>query len=154
MSLVLAESFLKSSPKCLLACVSSGTRGKIQNWGFFGQKVLKNCHFCQKSSFWRFWLIASIFVISYGWKLLITFSLVSSGLFEYLYPCENSKSGIFLVFYPKVGIFLHNLVFWFLLSYFKFGNKFGWKLVKTFSLVPSSVFDYLCPFEKSETGFF
>ena len=32
LSLVLAENFLKSSPKCLLACVSSVTRGKIQNW--------------------------------------------------------------------------------------------------------------------------
>ena len=47
----LDENSLKSSPKCLLACVSSGTRGKIQNWGFFGQKVSKNGHFCQKSNF-------------------------------------------------------------------------------------------------------
>ena len=49
MSLVLAENFLKSSPKCLLACVSSGTRGKIQNGGFFWPKSVKNGHFCQKS---------------------------------------------------------------------------------------------------------
>ena len=35
LSLALAENFLKSSPKCLLACVSCGTRGKIQNRGFF-----------------------------------------------------------------------------------------------------------------------
>ena len=39
LSLVLAENFLKFSPKRLLAYVSSGTRGKIQNWEFFGQKV-------------------------------------------------------------------------------------------------------------------
>ena len=45
LSLVLAENFLKPSPKCLLVCVSSGTCGKIQNWGFFGQKVSKNGHF-------------------------------------------------------------------------------------------------------------
>ena len=39
LSLVLAENFLKSSPKSLLACVISSTHGKIQNRGFFGQKV-------------------------------------------------------------------------------------------------------------------
>ena len=51
LSLVLAENFLKSYPKYLLACASSGTRGKIQNWGFFGQKVTKNCHFSSKIQF-------------------------------------------------------------------------------------------------------
>ena len=35
LSLVLAENFLKFSPKCLLASVSSGIRWKIQNRGFF-----------------------------------------------------------------------------------------------------------------------
>ena len=33
LSLVLAENFLKSSPKCLLACVSSGNHWKNQNLG-------------------------------------------------------------------------------------------------------------------------
>ena len=35
MSLVLAKNFLKFSLKCLLACMSSGIRRKIQNLGFF-----------------------------------------------------------------------------------------------------------------------
>ena len=47
LSLVSAENFLKSSPKCLLACVSSGTHGKIQNWRFFGHsqqnRVVAGC---------------------------------------------------------------------------------------------------------------
>ena len=52
LSLVLAENFLKSSPNCLLACVSKGTHGKIQNWGFFlAKKVSKNGNFCQKFYF-------------------------------------------------------------------------------------------------------
>ena len=42
MSLVLAENFLKSSPKCLLACVSGGTHGKIHNRDFFRLKTVKN----------------------------------------------------------------------------------------------------------------
>ena len=48
MSLVLAENFLS---KYLLVCTSSGTRGKIQIWGFFGQKVSKNGHFLPKIQF-------------------------------------------------------------------------------------------------------
>ena len=43
--------FLMSSPKYLLACVSSGTRGKIQNWGFFGKKSVKNGNFLAKIQF-------------------------------------------------------------------------------------------------------
>ena len=48
LSLDLAENFLKSTPKCLLACVS-GTHGKIQNWGFFAQKVSKRAIFTKNS---------------------------------------------------------------------------------------------------------
>ena len=51
LSLVLAENFLKSSTKCLLACASSGIRGKIQNWGFFGQKVSKIAIFAKNPVF-------------------------------------------------------------------------------------------------------
>ena len=41
----LAENFLNRSPKCLLACMSSGTCGKIQNLGFYGPKWANFCHF-------------------------------------------------------------------------------------------------------------
>ena len=51
LSLVLAENFLKSSPKCLLACLSSGTRGKVQNWGFFWPKSVKIWQFLTKIQF-------------------------------------------------------------------------------------------------------
>ena len=44
----------KSSRKCLLTCMSSGTRGKIQNLGFFGQKVSKIAIFAKNLVFWRF----------------------------------------------------------------------------------------------------
>jgi len=43
--IILAEIFLKSSPKCLLACVSSGTSGKVQNLGFLGPKGVSFGHF-------------------------------------------------------------------------------------------------------------
>ena len=49
LSLVLAENFLKSSPKCLLACVSSGTRMKVQNWGFFWPESVKKWAFFAKN---------------------------------------------------------------------------------------------------------
>ena len=79
----LAENFLKSSPKCLLACVSSGTRGKIQNWGFFWPKSVKKWPFLPKIQFFEgFWLITSIFVISFGWKLPKVFSYVSYSVWE------------------------------------------------------------------------
>ena len=48
------------------------------------------------SPFLEFWLITSVFDISFGWKLSKIFSLVSSSVFEYPNPCENSESGIFL----------------------------------------------------------
>ena len=51
LSLVLAENFLKSSPKCILACVSSSFRWKIRNWGFFGQKVSKMAIFAKNPIF-------------------------------------------------------------------------------------------------------
>ena len=35
LSLVLAENFLKPSPKCVLVCISTRTPGKIQNLRFF-----------------------------------------------------------------------------------------------------------------------
>ena len=41
LSLVLAENFLKSSPKCLLACVSSGTVGKFKIGDFLAKKCQK-----------------------------------------------------------------------------------------------------------------
>ena len=48
-------------------CESSGIRGKIQNWGFFVQKVSKNGHFLPKIHLFEgFRLITSIFVIRFG----------------------------------------------------------------------------------------
>ena len=57
LSLVLVENFLKSSPKCLLACVSSGTSGKIQNRGFFCRKLL-----CVCCLFLQFLTLASCYI--------------------------------------------------------------------------------------------
>ena len=53
LSLVLAENFLKSSSKYLLVCASSGTCGKIQNWGFFWPKNVKKLPFLPKIQFFE-----------------------------------------------------------------------------------------------------
>ena len=66
LSLFLADNFLKCSPKCLLACMSSGTRRKIQNLGFF---------WSERGKFWPFLADFGIFlqILEYNFNLIISF---------------------------------------------------------------------------------
>ena len=136
MSLVLAANFLKSSSKCLLPFVSSGTRGKIHKLGIFGQKVSKKAIFLV---FEGFWLITSIFVISFGWKLPRIFSLVSANVFEFQLSCKNSEFGIFSLDYSKMFIF--RLLLDFLTYNFKFWSYFWLKTLKPPQVISSFVFE-------------
>ena len=69
------------------------------------------------------------------------------------------KNSFFALFWPKT---VKKWPFWPEIQYFggfwlitsNFDISFGWKLPKTFSLVPSSVFEYPNPCKNSESGIF
>ena len=106
--------------------------------------------------FMEFWLITSVFDISFGWKLPKIFSLVSSSVFGYGYPCKNSRTEIFLALNTQKWLFFVHfrlfLEFWLITSVFDI--SFSWKLPKIFSLVSSSVFEYRYSCKNSEFGIF